>query len=514
MDEKSASTANPYGLRTEIALQLVLLVGAALLLGGFLLLRLGGRELVEQRLFLLMTAVRGSADLPAAAAPGRAFGERKADMAARRMEWLPDLVRLELWRRSENGWLLAASRGESRPPNQSARSLGPADLMAEARVHVDYPVLWPWHWAGDRALARIDVPVRYAGKPVGRARAWFSLQGVAVRLRGAQQLVFVYALLYGAVVLVCGMYLLNRHVVRPVGRLLATTRGIAAGDLRQRVSEQGPREIADLARSFNHMVTALRDSREETDRSIQSLQQANRELERTRDDLVRSAKMASVGHLAAGMAHEIGNPLAAIVGYLALLKSELAGHPAVDLAQRMADEADRIDRLVRDLLDYAMPASQQAERFDPVAVVAEAAALLEHQGALKRITLVDELPATLPSVRMIRHRLLQVFINLLLNARDASPAGGVVTLAGGVDSGWIRISVRDQGCGIAPKIREHIFDPFFTTKAPGQGRGLGLAVCQRVMETAGGSIEVHSEEGRGSRFTILLPQAQESRDEG
>jgi signal transduction histidine kinase len=115
---------------------------------------------------------------------------------------------------------------------------------------------------------------------------------------------------------------------------------------------------------------------------------------------------------------------------------------------------------------------------------------------------------------MIRHRLLQVFINLLLNARDASPAGGVVTLAGGVDSGWIRISVRDQGCGIAPKIREHIFDPFFTTKAPGQGRGLGLAVCQRVMETAGGSIEVHSEEGRGSRFTILLPQAQESRDEG
>jgi signal transduction histidine kinase len=504
----------PFGLRAEIALQLFLLVGAALLLGGFLLLRLGGRELVDQRVTLLTAVVRESADLTGMAAmPGRAFEGRMMDAVARRMDWLPDLVRLELWRGSGDNWRLLIDRGEPRSLFPEAGMASPPGLLAEPAVRVDYPLLWPWTWKDRRALARIEVPVRHGGQLLGRVCIWFSLQGVAEGLRMAQGLVLVYALLYGAVVLACGLYLLDRHVVRPVGRLLATTHGIAAGDLQQRVSEEGPREIADLARSFNGMVQALRNSRAETDYSIRSLRQANRELERTRDDLVRSAKMASVGHLAAGMAHEIGNPLAAMVGYLALLQGELADHPAAELARRMADEADRIDRLVRDLLDYAMPASRQAEHFDPIAVMAEAVALLEHQGALKRITLVDKLPARLPTVHMIRHRLQQVFINLLLNARDASRDGGAVTLAGGCDGGRIRICVSDRGDGIAPKVREHIFDPFFTTKPPGQGRGLGLAVCRRVMEEAGGTIEVDSEPGRGSRFTVHLPQARDGKNE-
>jgi C4-dicarboxylate-specific signal transduction histidine kinase len=268
----------------------------------------------------------------------------------------------------------------------------------------------------------------------------------------------LYVFLYGAVLFVFGLYLLNRNVVRPIGMLLATTRRVAAGDLDQQVSEAGPKEIASLASSFNTMVSALRESRQHSDEHIRSLQSANEELRQTRSELLRSEKMASIGHLAAGMAHEVGNPLAAVVGYLALLKMEL-------------------------------PAGRQRE-------------IAEH--AFANVKIIDALPQRLPRVSMIRHRLLQVFVNLLVNARDALSAEGEIRLTGGMteDSVWVRFA--DNGAGIAPQDLPHIFDPFFTTKAPGKGCGLGLAVCYRVLEEAGGDIEVQSDVERGSVFTVRM----------
>jgi signal transduction histidine kinase len=214
------------------------------------------------------------------------------------------------------------------------------------------------------------------------------------------------------------------------------------------------------------------------------------------------------------MAHEIGNPLGAVVGYLEFLKGEYPPGREKEIIERALGETGRIDRLVRELLDYAAPAGSELQTFDPVAAMAEASDILAHQGAFEGLHLDDRLPPTLPATYMVRHQLVQVFINLLLNARDASMVRGTIRLGGGEEGGLVRLSVADAGAGMDPETLAHIFDPFFTTKAPGKGRGLGLAVCQRVVSEAGGRIDVRSVPGQGSEFTVWLKKAESAGHEG
>ncbi len=171
-------------------------------------------------------------------------------------------------------------------------------------------------------------------------------------------------------------------------------------------------------------------------------------------------------------------------------------------------ELARIDRLVRDLLDFAAPNSEEQELLDPVDVVTEACGLLSQQGALDEVAVSRSLPEGLAKVRVSRHKLLQVFVNLLLNARDACREAGTVCVEAGLDGDQIRITVTDDGCGMQPGQLPHVFDPFYTTKAPGKGRGLGLAVCHRIIEEVDGSIAVASRPGEGSTFTVTLPVAE------
>jgi signal transduction histidine kinase len=206
------------------------------------------------------------------------------------------------------------------------------------------------------------------------------------------------------------------------------------------------------------------------------------------------------------MAHEIGNPLGAVVGYLELVRSELPAGREKEILELSLTEALRIDRLVRDLLDYASAGSVQQELLDPVTVVFEVRDILSHQGAFADLDLIDNLPPSLPPVLACRHRLVQVFINLILNARDASHPKGVVRLQGGANGEDVWLSVSDEGKGMSADLLAHIFDPFYTTKA--NGKGLGLSVCYRVIKEAGGRIEVRSAEGKGSTFIVWLKRAE------
>jgi signal transduction histidine kinase len=193
-----------------------------------------------------------------------------------------------------------------------------------------------------------------------------------------------------------------------------------------------------------------------------------------------------------------------MLGYLELLKAELPAGRQSEIVGRSLAEVSRIDRLVKDLLDYAAPAEDEAPTAAPSEILAEAAALLEHQGALAAVRLVKEFPPVLPTVAISRHKLLQVMINLLLNARDASAEGGTIRL-GGTDGGKeVRLWVADEGDGIGEEALPHIFDPFYTGKPPGKGRGLGLFVCHRIVEEAGGRIEVRSRKDRGTTFSVQL----------
>jgi signal transduction histidine kinase len=498
------------GLSSEIVVNITLLTAAALLFAGFLLISLTERELIAQRIGNLT----GIMEVVARAVSDDALSDdfTAADLIARAEPLFRGVTGaatgMDGWGvldRELRPWPAPGVLPEFR---LEMSSLSAARLLAEPVVHIRYPSLWRLPGAEDESHMVVTIPVLQHGRFAGALQARFPLSEVRQRVQSAQRLMLLYAVLYGAVLVLFSVYFLRRAVVRPIRLLQSMAQRIAAGDLEQIVPVEGPREIADLAGSFNGMTAALRESQREREAHIQSLQQTNEELRQTQNELIRAEKMASVGHLAAGMAHEIGNPLGAVVGYLEFLKGESMPVRESEIIERALAEAGRIDRLVRELLDYAAPGGRAPQIFDPVLAIAEARDILLLQGAFDGLVLDDRLPPSLSATFMVRHQLVQVFINLLLNARDVSAAGGAICLAGGEEEGFVWLSVADAGAGMNPETLAHIFDPFFTTKAPGKGRGLGLAVCQRVVGEAGGRIDVRSAPGAGSEFRVWLKKAE------
>jgi len=487
------------GLHQEILLTLVLLLGAALLFGGVLFLRFAEQSLLNSHLQLLIQATQGSAREMA----------RVNDPS--RYQPLPPQLRVELaarswWLYDRDLHLVEAASQSGNEPISSTRLRGLLQLR-DNLLDVDWPGLLGLVWSDEtRPNAIVAVPIG-ATEQQGALVIRYSLEPIRGRLLGALTWVLVYALGYGLVLAAAGYLLLRRNVIQPVKSLLLATERVSSGDLEASLPEQGPAEIAGLAASFNRMTTALRHSREQTAEHIASLSETNAALERAQDELVRSEKLATVGHLAAGMAHEIGNPLGALIGYLALLQNELPDGSEQDLSRYAAGEAERIDRLVRDLLDYASPGQSDPYPVEPWKVVDETIDMLQSQGALKGVSLEYDPQENFPLVAIDRHKLTQVLVNLLLNARDACDENPQVKVFGRVGEGQVILEIEDNGAGMTPEVRQQLFEPFFTTKPPGQGRGLGLAVCQRVVTEVGGRITVDANPGAGSRFSVLLPIA-------
>ncbi|MGE4545162.1 MAG: sensor histidine kinase [Pedobacter sp.] len=497
--------ANKYGLRTEIILHMTLLLGAALLFGGFLILKLTERELVDQR----VTSLSSAAEVVGSALGDMLGAEPELDLLQPRIARLlqplsSGMTTTGVWKWSANTLTPVHLYGPEKSALDSRQQLTSVRYLPEPQFVLSYSNAWLSPGRASSSYYKVTMPLYSKGGYIGVLQMRFPLDGVGHRVRTSFKILVVYVFLYGTVLFLFGLYQLNRNVLRPIRSLMGSTRQVADGNLDEKVSEAGPVEISSLATSFNLMVDALRNSRQRTDQHIRSLQQANQELEETRGELLRSEKMASIGHLAAGMAHEIGNPLAAVVGYLGLLKSELPEGPHRDIVGHADTELERIDQLVRDVLDYAKPVTDKEEDLDPVQIARQAMTMLDRQGVFDSVTLVDDLPAQLPYVRMVPHRLMQVCVNLFVNARDASPSMAKIRVSGGANDTSVWLAIADEGQGIAETNLRYIFDPFYTTKAPGKGRGLGLAVCHRVVDEVGGAIEVQSEVEVGSVFKVVL----------
>jgi two-component system NtrC family sensor kinase len=346
-----------------------------------------------------------------------------------------------------------------------------------------------------------------------------------------------------------GRYLLRRRVLAPLDRLVDDVEAIAAGDYARRLEVGEAAEIARLAQAFNRMAQVLIAHQERLAENVRSLQETNRQLTEARDELLRAEKMASVGRLGAGIAHEVGNPLGAIMGYLGVLRRTVADTRQHEFIAAAEQEAQRIDRIVGGLLDYARPKETRSVTIDVNDVLQQTVDLLERQGQFGRVRLTVELEPVLPPVQADPHQLQQVLVNLLLNARDAlrSTEGAAVWIhtarsrsrvasllparrrddppdvdyshrrrfhqlprlprENPVPPGWetVLITVRDNGPGIPAPLLEQIFEPFVTTKEPGQGTGLGLAVAARLIDSMGGTIRAESRNGDGATFTIVLP---------
>ncbi len=313
----------------------------------------------------------------------------------------------------------------------------------------------------------------------------------------------IFALAF-AVALIGVVVLLVRRMVEPVEEVAAAARVITEGRYGETLPARGDDEIAALVRAFNRMSLALRDSYAQLDERVE---QRTRELEAARARLVHQEKMAALGVMAAGLAHEIGNPLASMSSELEMLERAWDPEEARASLPVLRQQIRRISKLLRELVDFGRPPRDSVEDLDAGEVVEEVLRLLRHDPRSRGVSLAATIDEGLGPVRTDRDRLIQVLLNLGLNALDAlGGEGSLAFRAAAAPGGEARFEVRDSGPGLDPEAVERVFEPFFTTKAPGAGAGLGLFVSERIVDRLGGRIELIDREAPGAAFAVVLPR--------
>jgi signal transduction histidine kinase len=233
------------------------------------------------------------------------------------------------------------------------------------------------------------------------------------------------------------------------------------------------------------------------------------QLKESQDQLIQAEKLTSLGQMAASIAHEINNPLAGVLVYTQLLSKKVTGdafnkEEALGYLSKMESEVSRCSRIIRNLLDFARQTQPTLRFVDINQVIEQVLAMVGHQAQLQNVEVVKEFSPSLPKVMADFDQLQQIFTNLTLNAIQAMPEGGMLTIRSSAVDSEVRIDVQDTGCGISKENMGKLFTPFFTTKAKGKGVGLGLAVVHGIIERHKGRIKVQSEVGKGTTFSVYL----------
>ncbi len=305
-----------------------------------------------------------------------------------------------------------------------------------------------------------------------------------------------------SVTLVSVLLLVQRSVVRPLLELRAGARRFAAGELEHRIASRTGDEVGELVSEFNRMAGELATVTSELERRVE---------ERTAEFL-RAARLAGLGTMAAGIAHEINNPLASIASCAEGLERRLRAGKADPKEQReyleiIAKEAYRAHEITSRLLAFARSSPGPLTEFRPRDVLRDLEPLLRHRLAERELSLIVESDEQLPAIHGRPDEVKQIVLNLVHNAIDASPRGGRIWVRCSVRNAMLELEVEDQGPGLSPQVAERAFDPFFTTKPPGQGTGLGLSIVERIATSQGGRVQVTREQ-QGALFRVTLPVAE------
>jgi two-component system NtrC family sensor kinase len=345
-----------------------------------------------------------------------------------------------------------------------------------------------------------------------------SLARADIQLAESRNRTLAYTVAATLIVAVLSWLFILRVVDVPLKALANGTRRLSEGDLGYQIEVQSQDEVGDLARSFNNMSLQLRAANEEIVAWARTLSDRvdakTRELKSAHDHVLQVEKMASIGKLAAVVAHEINNPLAGILTYAKLLEKWLKRGDLMakreDAAQSLsliAAESRRCGELVKNLLSFSRSAPMNVVPTDLNSVIDRSVRLVQHQMELKGIQWQLDLANDLPIIPCDPAQIEQVLLALIMNAIDAMPHGGNLWIKNWISSSTdeVEIEVRDDGTGIPPEILPQIFEPFLTTKETGQGVGLGLAVSRSIVERHRGRIDVRSELGKGTTFRICLP---------
>jgi two-component system NtrC family sensor kinase len=395
-------------------------------------------------------------------------------------------------------------------------------------------------------------PLWHQGKIIGGIHLEVPIGDLRTNLLESKKIILITIVFDAMVLIIFGSLLLSRVLVKPIKDLVRLTQKISDGDLSQKIEVSSTNEIGQLIGSFNRMIERLKENQESLENYLESLESANKQLKQAQEELIRTEKLASIGRFAAGVAHEVGNPLGAILGYASILQKEgMDREESKDYLRRIEKEIERINRIVRELLDFARPSKFEIIEVEVNQVLESTLSLLSYQKNFKNIETQLDLQSDLPRIKGDASQLSQVFINIILNAIDAMPKGGLLQIqtrmhiVKNIDAERLqriyprrrksdptesdyshmrkadplsallkkfsegdrlaKIRISDTGVGIKKEDLENIFDPFFTTKAPDQGTGLGLSISLRIVESLGGEIRVESEVGKGTTFEVYFP---------
>ena len=316
---------------------------------------------------------------------------------------------------------------------------------------------------------------------------------------------FIFITVAGMVLALGLGYIIANKMSRPVQQLIEASNQVSQGNLSPEIGPISKSEIGVLQKTFKEMLTSIqeRDKRQRVESEIKLLQ---------------SEKQASVGKLAGGVAHEINNPLTGIVTFTHMLlrRNDIPEEVRGDL-ETIAQETERVRRIVKGLLDFSRQTELDRELTDVNRLIRHTISLVENQALIKGVSLNFESGEGLPKITLDRNQMQSVLLNIVINALDATDAGGSITVTSGIGvstshpgQNGIEVLCTDTGCGIPPENLNRLFDPFFTTKDVGHGTGLGLSVSYGIVERHGGTIWVQSKVGKGSTFKVWLPTEEQS----
>jgi len=291
-------------------------------------------------------------------------------------------------------------------------------------------------------------------------------------------------------------YVLADKIINPVHRLIKASQQVAEGSLTPDIGPISKGEIGVLQNTFKDMVVSVGRRRAETE-----------------DRLLHSEKQASIGRLAAGVAHQMNNPLTGVLTYTRMLlrRKDIGNDIRSDL-QTIAESTEQLRKIVKGLLAFSRQTNLDKEPTDINRLIHTVISLMEHPALVRGVNIRCNPGENLPLLTLDRNQLQSVLLNMIINALDATEPGGVITISTRIglsasDAGQkgLEISIADTGCGIPPEDLDKLFEPFFTKKDPSQATGLGLSVSLGIIQRHGGTIRVQSEVGKGTRFFIWLP---------
>ena len=336
------------------------------------------------------------------------------------------------------------------------------------------------------------------------------LTATSERVALLERLLLLFTVVIVLLALVPGYVLLGRLVIRPLQRLVRMVDRVGGGEFTRETSlDNGGNEVKQLVLALDRMQAQLAKDRAQIEEQLRELTSTNTELRDAKERLVLSEKLATVGTLAAGVAHEIGNPMAVLQGYAELLREEsLSESQRIEYAVAVEQAVQKVSTIIRDLLEFARPVDQSDDTCDVHVAIRRAMNLVAHQPSFRAIDMALESSEEPLYAQINSGRLEQVLLNLLLNASHASSQGSTVAIGTEDQGDHVLLSVSDTGDGIPPALLSKIFDPFFTTKEPGSGTGLGLSICHNSVTGFGGDIDVRSSEGEGTTFRITLLKAE------